>query len=377
MTTRLTGAYDRLKKSNGKALCWLTVITRRDGKVFRFTDHDRALTVGGDKYISASSVVTSDEIRENNLVGANQDYFGFIDGVNVKISDLLGHKYRGARIDQRLVDFRYPWQELFHAVKMVSSVKFTGTSWIAKTENLSKDLSRDKGGRFLGVNSVSCPYILGGKYCRASITSFIETGVRVSSIITSKFSFLTDPATWAGTQPNRFYSEGEFEFIWAAPVVTGTITANIAVGGTTVQDTTKSWTANQHAGKYVRLLSASSGPVVAYHVIKSNTSNTLTIEGTFSSTHSIGQNYDIAPECGNSGLVVPIINYVSTNRRIDLYFPTGVAIAVGDSGIVRPGCDGLFSTCRDKYGNQLNFGGIDVDAPLPVDVVEVPPTEGF
>lgn len=372
MTMRLTGAYDSLKKSNGKALCWLTSIHRTDGVVIRFTDHDRNLTVGGDLYKSATSVITSDEERENNIRSSNQDYFGFIDGLNVKLSDMLGHRYRGARVEQRLVDFRYPWLEYFYAVKRVGSIRFSGSTWIAKTESLSRSISMDKGGRFLGVNSTSCPYRLGGKYCRASISSFIQTGVRVSSIITPKFSFQTATSTWVGAPENRFYAEGEFEFIWAAAVVTGTITLSISPGAGSVKDTTKTWAANEHVGRYVRLLNAANGYVAQYRRIVSNTADTLVVNTPFTTSHASGQNYDIAPECQNAGLTVPIIDYALTNRQINLYFPTPMPISVGDSGIVRPGCDGLFTTCKVKYANQVNFGGIDVDAPLPTEIAEVP-----
>ena len=34
---------------------------------------------------------------------------------------------------------------------------------------------------------------------------------------------------------------------------------------------------------------------------------------------------------------------------------------VGDTGTVKPGCDGLFDTCKDKFSNQANFGGSDLE----------------
>jgi len=34
---------------------------------------------------------------------------------------------------------------------------------------------------------------------------------------------------------------------------------------------------------------------------------------------------------------------------------------VGDRGTVKPGCNGLFDTCKDKFSNQKNFGGSDLE----------------
>ena len=371
MTMRLTGALDMLRKSTGKAVCWLVEVWRTDGVVIRFTDHDRNLTVNGDVYLAAQSISMSDEVRGAAMRSSNQDVSGVIEGQTVKIKDLLGNRYRGAKVIEKMVDWRYPWVVFYEAYKKIIQIQFTMTGWVAKVESLSQALSRDKGGRFNGVHSPICGYLLGGIYCRANISSYIQTGVRVSTINSSRLSFNTVSTTWNGTFANKFYAEGEFEFIWAAPAVTGTTTLAITAGGTTLQDTTKSWTVNEHAGKYARVLNTANGWVAEYRLIKSNTSNTLTLARAWSAAHSLGVNYDICPPCENFGQIVPIISYAATNNRIDLYLPSNLLISVGDSGIVRPGCDGSFQTCKVKYGNQLNHGGIDTDAPLPVDLTEI------
>jgi hypothetical protein len=51
--------------------------------------------------------------------------------------------------------------------------------------------------------------------------------------------------------------------------------------------------------------------------------------------------------------------------------PTLYPIVVGDTAILRVGCDGLFSTCRDKFDNALNFGG-DPFAPSAQKLIEPP-----
>jgi uncharacterized phage protein (TIGR02218 family) len=71
----------------------------------------------------------------------------------------------------------------------------------------------------------------------------------------------------------------------------------------------------------------------------------------------------------NAGHVSAIYGYTHATRQCDLLLPTPKAIQVGDVGIAKPGCNGLLTTCRDKYSNQLNFGG-DPFAPSASTIIE-------
>lgn len=47
----------------------------------------------------------------------------------------------------------------------------------------------------------------------------------------------------------------------------------------------------------------------------------------------------------------------TTTGQITLTEPLPFVVEVGDGLEVRPDCDGLFQTCRDVYGNELDFKG--------------------
>lgn len=72
----------------------------------------------------------------------------------------------------------------------------------------------------------------------------------------------------------------------------------------------------------------------------------------------------------NAGTVSPIVEYAHATRRCSLLVPTAFPIEVGDLGIARQGCDGLFSTCK-SLGNEENFGG-DPHAPSSQQIIEPP-----
>lgn len=63
----------------------------------------------------------------------------------------------------------------------------------------------------------------------------------------------------------------------------------------------------------------------------------------------------------NVGQVSPIVGFTYSTRECRLLIPTLQAIQVGDQATVKPGCNGLFDTCKDKFANAVNFGGSDLE----------------
>ena len=63
----------------------------------------------------------------------------------------------------------------------------------------------------------------------------------------------------------------------------------------------------------------------------------------------------------NVGQVSAIIGFDYSTRECRLLSPTLQPMQVGDQATVKPGCNGLFDTCKDKFSNQPNFGGSDLE----------------
>lgn len=62
---------------------------------------------------------------------------------------------------------------------------------------------------------------------------------------------------------------------------------------------------------------------------------------------------------GNSGQMIEVRRHALTEGRVifELWRSMAQPIAAGDAFSVLPGCDKLFSTCRDRYANAMNFRG--------------------
>lgn len=367
MTTRPgEWAQATWRKFRTKRPCNLVKITRTNGAVLTFTDHDRPIDFEGATYSPITFAGMSAERREAAMRSGNQEAYGIIDGTYVLLPDLIGDRYRGAEVHHVITDFELPLLVIARHWKRIRAVTWTGSFFTATLEGRTQDLTRPAGGRFGGFFTVTCPYKLGGVYCKKVLSGdMVHMGIAVDSLVHPRMEFLTETSRWTASFDDDYFRDGEIDWRWSAPVDSGTATSGVTL--TTLTDSTQSWTTDEHVGREVRILSGAAGRVVDWSGITANTATTLTFDA--NNTYPSGTHYDIAGYCENLGHVSPIAGYEDSTRGITLLFPTPFPIALGDSGTVKVGCDGLKTTCKNKFDNLDNFGG-DPEAPSAGKVVK-------
>jgi uncharacterized phage protein (TIGR02218 family) len=339
-------ALQNQKWRRAQTLCTVFKVTRLDGYILRFTDHDRTLTIDGDAYTPTFLGSISAERRDGDLKTSNQEARGIVDGSTVLIPDLMGNKYRGAKVEQTIVDWRRPWVWHYRATKRIRMMSYDGSAWVATLEGLSAQMQQPVGGRFGGTHSQQCTYTLGdATTCKADISDdliYNETSITVAT--------------------------------------TGTTSILIAVTGTP-------WTVNQWAGYYFHMRSGAQRG--KERRVLSNTANVLTLESSLDAAPLNGQvgwlgrgprvatvvspRMEFTITAGdfptastyadeffrdgewewttgdNAGTISPIIEYDNGTRTVRLLLPTPFDIDANDRGIMRPGCDGLIGTCFTKF----------------------------
>lgn len=371
MTQRIgSWAQQTLRAFRGKKLCNVVKITREDGFVSSFTDLDRPITFEGVTYVPAVFAGMSAERREAALKSGNQEATGIIDDSYVVLQDLLGDRYRGAEVEHRIIDWGVPMLCYGRNRKWIRSVTFTDVAFVATLEGRTQELQRPAGGRFGGTFTTTCPYKLGNEFCKADVgaSGGRQSGIRVDTIESLRMSVTTLAAGWNDTFGDDYFRDGDMVWRWSQPIVASTATSGVT--DTTLVDATQSWTTDEHVGRELRILTIDDGPVERFKRIIANTATTITVEsgGLGLGTHSSGKHYDICGFAANLGVVSPIVGYEDATRKLTFLIPTPFPIAIGDSGIVTVGCNGLKTTCIDKFDNLDNFGG-DPEAPSAGDVI--------
>lgn len=348
MTVRSSDqALQNQKWRRGQTLCSVFEIRRLDGYVLRLTDHDRPLTIEGYQYLPAALGTLSAEQRDAAMRASNQQASGFIDGTLLTIPDLMGNKYRGAKVTQTIVDWRRPWVWHYRSVKRIRQMAYDGTSWTATMEGMGTRLQQNVGGRFGGTHSQTCTYTLGEpSTCKADLAQMLEyspTTFLVSNIplFTSTPTLIRGQSvTWTTNQ-----WQGQ-KFVLYDGNVRGeerTILSNTA----TVLTLDRALSAEPTHGDTAWI---GQGPRVA--TIDTQRMVFTLNSADFPSTYDNNWFRDGEIEWttgANVGTISPIVESEGATRRMRLLLPTPFDIAASDRGIVRPGCDGLIGTCNSKF----------------------------
>jgi len=343
-------AQQNQKWRRSQTLCTLFRVTRTDGYVLRFTDHDRTLTLDGHEYFPAALSNITAERRESDLRSSNQEASGIVDGTTILIPDLLGNKYRGAKVEQFLVDWRRPWVWHYKATKRIRMMSYDGSGWVATLEGLTSQLQQPVGGRFGGTHSQQCTYTLADpNTCRADIADdliYDQTTFNVDFTSTTAILIGTAGAPWTTNQWAGYYfhlrqgsERGKErrivsnttnvlrleEALDSTPVALPALTVVGWIGRGPAVDTVVS-------ARMEFTLSAASFPTASTY------------------TDNFFRDGEIEWMTGNNvGTISPIIEYDAGTRTVRLLLPTPFDIQAGDRGIMRPGCDGLIGTCFTKF----------------------------
>jgi uncharacterized phage protein (TIGR02218 family) len=358
------GPGDLMRYTRIRRLCWLLEITRTDGVVFRFTDHDRPLVFEGETYSPMVMGALSNDRREAGFRAGTQESRGVIDGATVTFQDIEGSRFLGAEVRQVLTDWAQPWMVQARFRKWIRTVTRSGSGWSAAMETRAQSMQRPRAGRFGGSFGPKCPYQLGGKFCKKDI---------------SEWTLMA--ADHLGTSTAASYLQ--------------------------LQESGAGWDVDEWEGYTVLLYNGGVGSGQE-RIIVSNTADTLTMAEpfdvvpvacdfkigigpevltvvrnrweiefdptSFTGIHPDGFYRDGTVEWttgANAGTSQPIVEFTVADRYVKLLTPTPFTIEAGDRAIVRVGCDGLLTTCRDKFANQLNHGG-DPFAPSAQQLTEPP-----
>lgn len=211
-------------------LAWCWVMTRRDGAVFGFTDHDRALFVAGVSCEPESGFSPGQTRSEASFSPARAAIFGALNSARIAEADLDNGLWDSALVAVYRVDWSEPALFFRAFTGEIGAVTRSESGFEAELTGLSARLER----LITRVFARNCDAELGDHRCKVDLSSggFLEP---VS--VTAPISANAIQVTGVESRPAAWFDEGVIE--WTSGANFGArariVTHRAGAGGSVLQ----------------------------------------------------------------------------------------------------------------------------------------------
>ncbi|MBW6421269.1 DUF2163 domain-containing protein [Rhizobium sp. XQZ8] len=151
--------------------CWR--VTRRDGAVLGFTEHDCDLTFGGTTFSAASGFAASDAEAATGLSAGADEVAGGFSSAAIREEDLAAGRFDGARVELFLVNWAMPEQHVLLNVREIGEVSRAAGQFTAELRSLSHRLNQPQG----RVYGRRCDATLGDARCGIDLAAWRGEGI--------------------------------------------------------------------------------------------------------------------------------------------------------------------------------------------------------
>ena len=183
------------------ATCWK--LTRRDGAVMGFTDHDRDLIVSGQSYVAATGFTPTAIAGSAGLAVDNLDVEGMLDSAAISEEDIHAGKYDHAEIEVFMVNYAAPADGILPLrTGWLGEVRYTSGKFVAEVRGLTQRLQQRVGELY----SPGCRADFGDSRCKINLASVTTTGTLTGA--TSRTVLLDS----ARTENSGVFSFGRITF---------------------------------------------------------------------------------------------------------------------------------------------------------------------
>ncbi len=145
--------------------CWR--VTRRDGVVLGFTEHDHDLSFGGTDFWAASGFQAADSEAASGLSVEAGEVTGGFSNAAISEADVVAGRYDGARVEVFQVNWQAPDQRILLRVQEIGDVVRAGGAFRAELRRLTHRLDQVQG-RIYGRR---CDAVLGERRCTVDLNN--------------------------------------------------------------------------------------------------------------------------------------------------------------------------------------------------------------
>ena len=175
--------------------CWR--VTRRDGIVYGFTDHDGPLVFDGTTFSANDGMSARVFDQTTGLSVDNSEALGVLSDAGVREIDILAGRFDGAVVEAWLVNWMAPSQRTMLFRGEMGEIERAGGAFRVELRGLTEALNQPQG----QVYQSPCGAILGDRACRVDLsgTRYSREGeiARISgTLIEMASSFQDLPDGW-------------------------------------------------------------------------------------------------------------------------------------------------------------------------------------
>ncbi|MDQ0454277.1 DUF2163 domain-containing protein [Rhizobium paknamense] len=175
---KLSAAFAAHIAGEATTLCTAWRVTRTDGVVLGFTDHDRDLSFDGTVFAAASGFSASDGEAVADLSAAASEVAGAFSSAAITEADLSAGRFDGAKVEVFRVNWQAPEEHVLLKVQTIGEVSRQAGQFSAELRSFAAKLDRQQGRLF----SRRCDARLGDGRCGVDMS---VTGRRVVASIAS------------------------------------------------------------------------------------------------------------------------------------------------------------------------------------------------
>jgi uncharacterized phage protein (TIGR02218 family) len=171
--------------SGATTLCRCWRLTRRDGVVQGFTDHDRDIDLDGLTCRAATGLAASETTQSQGLAVTASEVYGALNDETLNEDDLAAGLYDAAEVEVWLVDWSEPDLRLLLAKGVLGEVRREGPAFAAELRGLAHRLAEDSGRLY----TATCSADLGDARCTVDLDDPAYRGTGTIAALTGTSAF--------------------------------------------------------------------------------------------------------------------------------------------------------------------------------------------
>lgn len=144
--------------------CWR--ITRTDGRIFAFTDHDQPMTFDGTAFVPTDALSARALEQTTGLAVDNSEAMGAISDAGLSEAEILAGRFDGARVVIWRVNWADPAQRVLQFRGRIGEIERAGGAFRAELRGLTEALNLPQGRLY----QKPCRAILGDAECSVDLT---------------------------------------------------------------------------------------------------------------------------------------------------------------------------------------------------------------